>query len=164
MQCSPSIEPAYAMDEASSSCRHTDVQAFDSFHCCLSCGEIVAEATLPVFPEATCPNTPYYKYEPLDYNIGQQIRLVQVYPGRKEDRIMCEIVHADLANAPIYEALSYTWATASGDASLSQSLLCCGKQIAVTKNCEAAIRCLRWLGRSRILWIDAMYVHLVRLT
>jgi hypothetical protein len=142
------------MDETSNTCRHTDVQTFDSFRCCLSCGELVTELASPSISD------PPFEYKPLDCESEQHIRLVHVHPGLKREDIVCELVHVSLAAAriPVYEAVSYTWATADGDASLSRFIVCHGKKLAITKNCEAAIRCLRRRDRSRVLWIDAMYV------
>jgi len=144
----------YAMDETSSTCRHTDVQTFDSFRCCLSCGDLITEPASPAVSERP------FKYKPLHCDGEQHVRLVRVHPGQKHDDIVCELVHVSLigADVPAYEAVSYTWATTDGDASLSQSIVCHGKKLAITKNCEAAIRCLRRRNRNRVLWIDAMYV------
>ena len=136
------------MDKTPSTCRHTDVQTFETFRCCLSCGEIITNDI--------CRSTPFYEYQPLNCESEQHIRLVRIHRGQKQDDIVCDLLSVDLAAAPVYEAVSYTWATTSGDASLSQFILCRGKKLAVTKNCEAAIRCLRRRDRNRVLWIDAM--------
>ena len=140
------------MDETSSTCRHPDVQVFDSFLCCISCGSLVTEPASSAIAEL------HYKYKPLDYENEQLIRLVRVHPGQTHDDIVCELVQINLAAArvPVYEAVSYTWATTDGDASLSRSIVCHGKRLAITKNCEAAIRCLRRRNHVRVLWIDAM--------
>lgn len=147
---------ALTMDQASGACRHTDTRTFDSCRCCMSCGEMLTTAVSSAESEATCSGTPFYEYTPLDYNTGQHIRLMKLYPGQTQDDIRCELVNVNLAASPIYEAVSYTWATTNGDASLSQSIICCGKTLNITKNCEAAIQCLRRRKHSRILWIDAM--------
>ena len=138
------------MDETSSTCRHTDVQVFDAFRCCMSCGDLVPESAslaIPVLP---------FEYRPLDCEDEQRIRLVHVRPGQKQDDIVCDLVHVSLAAAPVYEAVSYTWATTDGDASLSQFIVCHGRRLAITKNCEAALRCVRRPNLPRVLWIDAM--------
>ncbi|RGP80078.1 heterokaryon incompatibility [Fusarium longipes] len=57
-----------------------------------------------------------------------------------------------------YEALSYTWGTEDGDASLSQSIYCDGAIIKVSKNCEKALRRLRLRTEERVLWIDAICI------
>jgi len=131
-------------------CRHKHVETTDSFSCCLSCGELVEEATSSSPPERR------FKYEPLDYETEQYIRLVRLHPGQKQDDIVCELVHVSLASEPLYEAVSYTWAMTNGDASLSQSIVCHGKKLAITKNCEAALRCVRRPNLTRVLWVDAM--------
>jgi len=144
------------MDRVVDVCRHADFRTSYFYRCCLSCGEVFTEETSPGSSKAIQSNTSFYAYEPLEYNTRQGIRLVHVLPGQKQDDVVCELFHADLASAPVYEAVSYTWATGCGDASRSQSIICCGKNLAVTKNCEAAIRCLRRERGQRILWIDAM--------
>jgi len=143
------------MDRAVDVCQHADIRTSYFCRCCFSCGEVFTEETSLGISKAIQSNTSFYAYEPLEYDTGQHFRLVRVLPGQKQDDVVCELFHADLASTPVYEAVSYTWATNGGDASLSQNIICCGKKLAVTKNCEAAIRCLRrdW---GRILWIDAM--------
>jgi hypothetical protein len=89
----------YTMDEASSACRHSDVHTFDSFRSCLSCGEIITEATSLAISESP------YRYEPLGYETEQCIQLVHVYPGQEQDDITYELVNVNLAAAPVYEAV-----------------------------------------------------------
>ncbi|KAH7073321.1 heterokaryon incompatibility protein-domain-containing protein [Paraphoma chrysanthemicola] len=142
-------------------CVHPDVQKFDEIRCCLSCGEAVFERAEDDTEEAfgSLASTAY-RYKRLNYELGQEIRLVNLYPavGDQSSDITCSIVHVNLADEPAFEAVSYTWADSTGDASLCRTVLCHGKTIVVTKNCEAALRRFRQKGRNRLLWIDAICI------
>jgi hypothetical protein len=71
---------------------------------------------------------------------------------------MCDIIHVNLMDKPAYEAVSYTWATADGDVSLSKHITCRGKKIAITTNCESVLRSLRLPSRNRKIWVDAICI------
>jgi len=139
-------------------CRHHDVQIFDNMRCCLACGETQLESPPDQSTVAQCSRRAPYKYARLNYAFGQEIRLVILFPGRPTDEIEVDIVHVDVANHPPYEAISYAWATQDGDDSRSQSVLCHGGTISITKTCEAALKLLRRQGRSRYLWVDAVCI------
>ncbi|KAF1974992.1 HET-domain-containing protein [Bimuria novae-zelandiae CBS 107.79] len=143
-------------------CRHHDIHSFDGLRCCLSCGETVFERVSS--QDADIPrlqNTPY-KYDNLNYSLGQEMRLCVLFPGRVSDDIEMDLVHVNIQihgnHHPPYEAISYAWATQDGDDALSQTVYCQGGVISVTKTCEAALRCLRRQGRKRHLWVDAVCI------
>jgi hypothetical protein len=141
------------------SCAHPDIRKFDGIRCCLACGEAVFEALFSNSkPLTEVTNVRYrYRYTKLNYKLGREIRLVVLLPGEPADPIRCEIVHVNLDDDPIYDAVSYTWATEDGDASLSQTIQCVrGGFVSVTVNCDAVLRQLRQTGLSRRLWIDAI--------
>jgi hypothetical protein len=54
-----------------------------------------------------------------------------------------------------YEALSYTWGSQKGD----RQILCNGKEVIVTENCEVALRHLRQTDKPRALWVDAICIN-----
>ena len=138
-------------------CKHSDIRKFDGLRCCLACGETVFENTASVSSANNVDATRHYNYTKLNYKLGLEIRLVELLPGDPADSIYCEIIHVNLDDDPDYEAVSYTWATESGDASLSKTVRCVsGGVIAVTLNCEAALRQLRRLWYRVRLWIDAI--------
>jgi hypothetical protein len=142
-------------------CQHPDVRKFDGLRCCLACGEVVFE-TLISNPssESSLLGPSHYEYTDLNYTLGQEIRLCVVLPGEPADQLQCEMIHVNLEDEPEYEAVSYTWASESGDATLSQSVNCGGNRyISVTANCEAALRQLRKRGLKRRLWIDAISIN-----
>jgi hypothetical protein len=145
-------------------CRHHDIQKFDNIRCCLACGEAVFESTPNLTFSPQHEGSVFYKYAPLNYALGQEIRLAVVFPGLPSDDVSLDIVHVNLTDQPAYEAVSYSWATQSGDASLSQVVYCRGRAIAVTKQCEAALKCLRRQGRKRALWVDAISIDQVNIS
>jgi hypothetical protein len=63
-----------------------------------------------------------------------------------------------LKDNPVYEALSYTWGSINGDASLCSTVNCDGDQIKVTKNCEDALGRLRRDDGEPVLWVDAICI------
>lgn len=152
------------MSSRSPTCRHPDIRKFDGFRSCLACGETIFEspsvdvpAALPDISNPTATAT--YTYQRLNYELGQEIRLLIVEPGATQDPVRCSLVKVNLLDDPEYEALSYTWATENGDDSLSQTVYCGSTAtLHVTKNCGAAIRRLRKPGLRRTLWIDALCI------
>ena len=106
-----------------------------------------------------------FKYRPLRHIEGEDIRLLILCPGNFGDSIHCVIFHASLSFDIDYEAVSYTWATEDGDASLSQQISCAysgepdTSELFVTVNCAAALRRLRDKTYERALWIDAICIE-----
>ncbi|KAL4730829.1 hypothetical protein ACLX1H_002871 [Fusarium chlamydosporum] len=99
---------------------------------------------------------PFYKYTALDHDAT--IRTLTLSPATSaESDINVELSQTRLDNCK-YEALSYTWATEDGDATLSRSIYCDGAIIKVSQNCERALRKLRLRARERVLWIDAICI------
>ncbi|KAI8937879.1 hypothetical protein NX059_005566 [Plenodomus lindquistii] len=132
-------------------CRHPDIRTFDNVLCCLSCGEEVpTDAVSDV-------RTTQYEYRHLDHQNGREIRLI-VFPGKDDEVLNCDIVHADLDNKPVYEAISCTWATETGDAQRYQIAYCRGRSVHITKNCESALKAVRQQYRRRTVWIDAICI------
>jgi hypothetical protein len=139
-----------------STCKHPDVRKFDEIRCCLSCGEAVFEVPSATAHVHTSETAGHYRYTKLDYKLGRQIRLVLLLPGRPEDPLQCEIIHVNLEDIPVYDAVSYTWASEDGDAKASMVVQCKqGGAIPVTPNCYAVLLQLRRSGRQRI-WVDAI--------
>lgn len=139
-------------------CRHPDIRKFAGLRCCLACGKAVFETSTPTEAnnsQSTTQTT--YKYTNLNYKLGQETRLIVLYPGEPADELHCEIIHVNLDDEPDYEAVSYTWASDDGDASLSRTIYCGNSAcIPITTSCDAALRQLRKRGLRRWLWIDAV--------
>jgi len=99
-----------------------------------------------------------YNYTPLPSS--RYIRILVVQPPRKpRDVIQCSFLEESLdddANSnPNYEALSYTWGNPTG----SRPIICEGKRILVTPNCEQALLHLRQRFRPRRVWVDAVCIN-----
>lgn len=148
---------------ASRSCKHPDIRKFDGIRCCLACGEAVLEtkfegALRPQVGSSSASKP--YEYTDLNYQLGQEIRLCILLPGEPQDPLCCELVHVNLDDDPVYDAVSYTWANEDGDASLSSTIHCRGEGfLPITVNCDAVLRQLRRFGSKRRLWIDAICIN-----
>lgn len=100
---------------------------------------------------------PIYKYRQLAS--ARSIRVVELEPGTAYNvPLLCRLVDISLDHKPPYrpdyEALSYVWGTPDGDC----PLICEGKTLLVTPNCEAALRRARRRWSRRTLWIDAICI------
>jgi len=140
-------------------CPHPDIRQFDGIRCCLACGEAVFQASSSNPTLHTVDATGRYKHTRLDYELGREIRLISLLPGDPDDVLRCEIAHVNLEDDPVYDAVSYTWATEDGDASLSSTIECIqGGFIPITRNCDIVLRQLRRPGIRRTLWVDAICI------
>jgi hypothetical protein len=140
-------------------CRHPDIQRFGEIRCCLSCGDAVFDDSAPGLPVKSLELlSSQYQYKPLRQGLGHEIRLLILFAGEPSDDLFCDITTVNLIDRPSYEAVSYTWANPKGDVSLTSEIRCRGSKIAITKNCEAALRRLRLQGRNRRLWVDAICI------
>jgi len=84
------------------------------------------------------------------------IRLLKLSPGSSESApLEISFAEVDLDDRPQYEALSYVW----GDKTEKAAILCHGKTIEVTPNCEIALRRLRLVTKPRSLWIDVLCIN-----
>lgn len=69
--------------------------------------------------------------------------------------------HADLIERPIFTAVSYTWASESGDREMSETIFLgdTWEPLAITSNCAGALRQLRHSTETQVLWIDAVCIN-----
>lgn len=89
----------------------------------------------------------------------QVIRLVLLEPGHYSDPIRCNLIISQLRYYSEYDAVSYTWATETGDDEKTQQIFIDGSVLGVTKNCEGALRRLRQSHTYRRIWIDAICIN-----
>jgi hypothetical protein len=83
---------------------------------------------------------------------------VRIEPGEGIQGIRCSVIHTTLNQAASsYEALSYTW----GDPGEREDIIVVphGGELAVTGNCMAALRLLRYPDRPILAWIDAICIN-----
>jgi Heterokaryon incompatibility protein (HET) len=96
-----------------------------------------------------------YIYSPI---AARSFRILKIFSGSSYQSILrCELIEASLDNRPGYEAISYTW----GGQTPSQIIICEGRQLLVTRNCETALRHFRpgTKGEHRLLWIDSVCIN-----
>ncbi|KAK0755239.1 hypothetical protein N5P37_012062 [Trichoderma harzianum] len=98
-----------------------------------------------------------YQYDPL--KDGASIRLLYLHPDSfRQLPIKVSLQEFPINACPSFMALSYTWATEEGVASLSRELLCNGASLKITENCEAALKRLRRPTEDQVLWVDAVCI------
>ncbi|KAF2651620.1 hypothetical protein K491DRAFT_565036, partial [Lophiostoma macrostomum CBS 122681] len=100
-----------------------------------------------------------YPYGPLKCSDGQEMRLLELRPGKFTDPIRCDLVHVNLRDDLVYEALSYTWATDDGDEELSKVMKCSNHIMNISVTCDAALRTLRDPFIKRTLWVDQVCIN-----
>ncbi|GAB1314779.1 hypothetical protein MFIFM68171_04989 [Madurella fahalii] len=92
----------------------------------------------------------------------ESIRLLGLEPGTPSGPLHAYFMTMALGNTslPEYEALSYTWADASGDAQRRQPIFLgpYWDTVQVTNNCVAALRRVRREHASRFVWVDAVCI------
>jgi Heterokaryon incompatibility protein (HET) len=100
-------------------------------------------------------NLPTFVHSRLE-NKPHAFRLIQLFPASDTGQdVFCELVPTDLEELPKYKALSYVW----GDAASTRNIYIEGKPYPVTKNCYAALVCLRHQANQMTLWIDAICIN-----
>jgi hypothetical protein len=100
-------------------------------------------------PSQALSNALPYHYQPLQGR--RSIRILELFPDRKGAPLRCNMLGVSLDDAPEYEALSYVW----GAPEFCKRIFCGTEAIHITKNCSYALHHLRYVARSRFLWIDA---------
>ncbi|KAL1590721.1 hypothetical protein WHR41_00699 [Cladosporium halotolerans] len=83
-----------------------------------------------------------------------QTRFLRIRRGESDTPLECTLFRSTLVGAN-YEALSYTWGTDER----SNLVLVNGIHVGVTKNLQAALLALRQLGKSCVVWIDALCIN-----
>lgn len=94
-----------------------------------------------------------YSYKPLG---GQtDIRLLFLFAGAYEDRLVCHLATYPLAKSLSFDALSYVW----GQAEERTQISCNGKDLYITSNLDRALRQIRSLNRPRCIWADQICIN-----
>lgn len=95
------------------------------------------------------------QHEPL--REPQSIRTLTLLPAKDpQEPLRCELKEIPFKNGckARYEAVSYAW----GAPSLDNFVLCHGKRLPITENCEAALKRLRKPSKTRTLWVDSICI------
>lgn len=98
-----------------------------------------------------------YASSPLDSNQQQQIRVLDLHPGRYGEELSgtLRIVCTDPDSQPIYEALSYTWGTSEKCCAIN---LNGSHTLPITRNLSNALQRLKRRHEFRTLWVDAVCI------
>ena len=101
---------------------------------------------------------PVYQYHKLR---NQEVRLLDLLPGRFEDEICCFLrpVKLDPERPPTYHALSYAWGNPERTTSITIVSHTKQYKFGVTENLYTALQHLRFQDTSRTLWIDAICIN-----
>jgi heterokaryon incompatibility protein (HET) len=96
------------------------------------------------------------RYPPLEQG-NKTIRVLEIHPGRKRDKVRCSLRICSLPPAAetSYESLSYCW----GDAHNKVPILLNSECFGVTRNLHAALVRLRLTTETRRLWVDAICIN-----
>lgn len=107
-----------------------------------------------------------FEYEPLGED---EIRLLEVYPGKLQDEIVCRLFKIRLSDEPVYAALSYVWGPKE-----YREIRVNGNAYKVTKNLHYALQSFRTtlkpvhrrglsvtprIPPCSILWVDAICIN-----
>lgn len=90
-----------------------------------------------------------------------RIRILRLSKGKGSEPLHGNLEVHELKYFPEYEALSYTWADASGNVERTRKFYLgnAWSVFPITANCEAALRCLRLPNKERAIWIDALCIN-----
>jgi hypothetical protein len=161
------VRQPQTLDMDSEICSHKDVRQIDDLRFCMSCGETLhlwqsPQPSRSPGPSSTLticdvPHGLAHSYSDLRLSHGTATRMVVLFPGQRKDPLHCTIAIVDPYKEN-YDALSYTWATEDGDANKTGRIHCPDGVIAITENCDAALRQLRLPTTPRQLWVDAICI------
>ncbi|KAK4189849.1 heterokaryon incompatibility protein-domain-containing protein [Podospora australis] len=124
---------------------------YDSFS---DCESVSSAGTLQLTPSQKNPSPP------VQLPGKDSIRLLRLSKGRGQEPLHGALEAHHLKYFPEYEALSYTWADASGNSSRTKKLYL-GEEWSVfpiTPNCDAALRRLRLPTKERHIWVDSVCI------
>jgi hypothetical protein len=93
-------------------------------------------------------------YHALDCS-KNEIRILKLSPGARDDPIECELIHTALDIALSYRAISYTWGGSSG----KQSIILNGHGFLIGRNAFDVLQQLRSAFEPQNFWIDAICIN-----
>ena len=84
-----------------------------------------------------------------------KVRLLYLHPGASHEPLHCSIEAVELKHLPSYEAISYVW----GSGSEKENIVCDGKRLPIAVTLASALRRVRRLDRTRLVWADAICIN-----
>ena len=99
---------------------------------------------------------------------GDEIRLIQLYPGQESSPLKISIQYCHLSECPDYQALSYTWGSSFNvdhpswnryQVPTTQHELCIDNDITmITGSLHSALLRLRQPAKALVFWVDAICI------
>jgi hypothetical protein len=100
-----------------------------------------------------------YKYDDLE---PDEIRLLQILPGKGTETLRCRVIRISLENPPRFNTLSYTWDNSPEGhirkVALTQKIYLNNRQYLVTPNLLSALRFYRE-NYTEPLWVDFLCIN-----
>lgn len=107
-------------------------------------------------PKSSVPGDAVYAHSRFDENGGgEQIRLLELLPGKATDTVQAKTFIIDSPRHHDYEALSYAW----GLQDVRHEIMLNGQPYTVGPNLHDALMSLRLPDRVRHLWVDALCIN-----
>ena len=103
-------------------------------------------------------------YQHLDVD-KKEIRVLHLQPGRGKAPVICRmhvvsLLGNDVAEPPLYDALSYTWGSSSEGKMVLVQTETLHSYMPVTNNLHAALQNMRpRRGKPLVLWVDAICIN-----
>ncbi|KAH6683620.1 heterokaryon incompatibility protein-domain-containing protein [Plectosphaerella plurivora] len=89
-------------------------------------------------------------------DVALPVRFLQLFPAPSQDAdIQCELCLSSLSGPDDFEALSYTW----GSPENPVTIMVQSHPRQVTQNLAAALRRMRHVDKTRLLWVDALCIN-----
>lgn len=122
-------------------CSRIDLFYSEGLATCLSCG--------------SSRDHPYV-YEPIKQR--SEIRLLEIQPGEGDDPTRGEPVIASTDDYYTYDAVSYTWADETGDATKRFRAFIGTGYVLITLSCQKVLQRIRSRFYAKFMWIDSLCV------
>lgn len=92
-------------------------------------------------------------YQPLRH-AKNEIRLILIAPGQKDDKVACRLEVVSLDQLPRYDTLSYTW----GNPETTSEILVNDNPVSITATLHNALHSIRHPRRTVTLWADGLCI------
>lgn len=110
---------------------------------------------------ATCLSCGLYRDQPYVYKPIKQrseMRLLKIQPGEADAPIRGELVIVSTNSHQDYDAVSYTWADQSGDATRRFRAFIESGYVSITRSCQEVLQRIRSRSYPKCIWIDSLCV------
>ncbi|KAG6361118.1 hypothetical protein INS49_009342 [Diaporthe citri] len=110
---------------------------------------------------ATCLSCGSYRDQPYVYEPIKQrseMRLLKIQPGEADDPIRGELVIVSTNSQENYDAVSYTWADQTGDATRCFRAFIGIGYVSITRSCQEVLQRIRRRLCTKYVWIDSLCV------